>query len=140
MTQIKHAKFAPPRRGKDQSCRNRCTLIWTFTPGQEPAVQEQTRPNLYPIAGDERPFDLLKPGCANLGVFGARCSDVSGRSVLEDPGFGFYCDPGPLSVLLSNMKEPEFTRMIDLHEPCVICHEGLDEVAKAISLSPPWTW
>ena len=35
-------------------------------------MQEQTHPNLYPFAGDDRPYDLLKPGCANLGGLGAR--------------------------------------------------------------------
>ena len=28
-------------------------------------MQEQTHPNLYPLAGDDHPFDHLRPGCAN---------------------------------------------------------------------------
>ena len=28
--------------------------------------------NLYRFTGDDRPFDLLEPGCANLGGFGGR--------------------------------------------------------------------
>ena len=36
-----------------------------------PAIQEQTHPNLYPLAGDDRPLTLLKRGCANSGGFGA---------------------------------------------------------------------
>ena len=35
-------------------------------------MQELRHTNLYHLAWDDRPFDLLRPGCANLGGLGAR--------------------------------------------------------------------
>ena len=53
--------------------------VFSMTPRGQPhcleaAIQEQTHPNLYPFAGDDRPFDLLNRGCVNLGELRARCS------------------------------------------------------------------
>ena len=30
-------------------------------------IETNTRPNLYPLVGDDRPLTLLKRGCANSG-------------------------------------------------------------------------
>ena len=64
-------------------------LCWLLEPSTFGSfvVSWQTRPNLYPLAGDDRALTLLKRGCANSGGFGARwktpwveqaCSDCPG--------------------------------------------------------------
>ena len=47
---------------------------WLVTQGWDSMLQtpEQTHPNLYRLAGNDRPLDLLKPDCAISGGFGAR--------------------------------------------------------------------
>ena len=52
------------------------TQVCTLTLGKRPAIQEQTHPKLYSFAGDDRTFDLPRPGCAKVDRFGARSIGV----------------------------------------------------------------
>ena len=54
-------------------------------------IGANTRPNLYPLGGDDRDLTLLKRGCANLGRgFGAlvdKCTSANGDSGRSSRGF-----------------------------------------------------
>ena len=59
-----------PARGYKFGCV--CPYMASHYVGEmTPAIYEQTHPNLYPLAGDDRPLTLVKQGCANSGGFGA---------------------------------------------------------------------
>ena len=64
-------------------------------------------PNLYPLAGDDRPLTLLRRGCANSGGFGSETGQIRFRGApLQTPSsvsfFGAHRVPGSeLSEFLS---------------------------------------